>query len=227
MLGDVSEYVQERKGFWHEPDGISTNEAIALEAWAKSAHDVLEEVAAVYHDVVSEASFAERIQWASGIHTTRPPERWLRKLLAPLAVVHHQHGHPPLTALIVDDRGWVGERYEDLLRAVEELPIIDASARERHAARARLACYQWAGSAPEGGGYPAEVTTGRARSARAPRTSAPRTPGVPGAARAAKAPTQPKEPAAPKRVAASDRPINVCPRCFMAVPATGLCDNCD
>jgi len=221
MLGLVSEYVQERKGFWHEPDGTSTNEAIALEAWAKSAHDVLEEVAAVYHDVVSEETFAERIQWASGIHTTRPPERWLRKLLAPLAVVHHQHGHPPLTALVVDQRGWVGERYEDLLRAVDELPIVDASARERHAARARLACYQWAGSAPEGGGYPAEVPTGRARSSR---SSSPRATGAP---RAPRAPRAPKQPAAPKRVAASDRPVTVCPRCFMAVPATGLCDNCD
>ena len=33
---------------------------------------------------------------------------------------------------------------------------------------------------------------------------------------------------APKspRVAASDRPVNVCPTCYMAIPATGVCDNC-
>ncbi|MGA8258253.1 MAG: hypothetical protein WB767_16920 [Nocardioides sp.] len=217
----MSEYQQERKGFWYEPEGTSTNEAIALDTWARVAHDVLEEVAAVYHDVVTEAAFAERIQWASGIHTTRPPDRWLRKLLAPLAVVHHQHGHPPLTALVVDARGWVGERYEDLLLAVDARPIVDPKAREQHAARARLECYQWAGSAPEGGGFPAEVPTGRVRTARA---SSPRTPRAPGAPRAAK---EPKTPAAPKRVAASDKPITVCPRCFMAMPATGLCDNCD
>ncbi|MDZ5662695.1 hypothetical protein HN031_13170 [Nocardioides sp. zg-1308] len=29
------------------------------------------------------------------------------------------------------------------------------------------------------------------------------------------------------RVAASDRPVNLCPRCFIALPATGICDQCD
>jgi hypothetical protein len=31
----------------------------------------------------------------------------------------------------------------------------------------------------------------------------------------------------PGRVAASDKPVNLCPRCFIALPATGICDNCD
>jgi hypothetical protein len=31
----------------------------------------------------------------------------------------------------------------------------------------------------------------------------------------------------PTRVAASDRPVNLCPRCVLALPATGICDNCD
>lgn len=29
------------------------------------------------------------------------------------------------------------------------------------------------------------------------------------------------------RVAATDRPVNLCPRCFIAMPATGICDTCD
>jgi hypothetical protein len=28
-------------------------------------------------------------------------------------------------------------------------------------------------------------------------------------------------------VAKTDRPVAVCPTCFMALPATGVCDNCD
>ena len=32
---------------------------------------------------------------------------------------------------------------------------------------------------------------------------------------------------APRAPAKSDRPISTCPRCFMALPATGICDNCD
>jgi hypothetical protein len=31
----------------------------------------------------------------------------------------------------------------------------------------------------------------------------------------------------PRAPAKSDRPVATCPRCFMALPATGLCDNCD
>jgi len=31
----------------------------------------------------------------------------------------------------------------------------------------------------------------------------------------------------PTRVAASDRPVNLCPRCYIALPATGICDQCD
>lgn len=30
----------------------------------------------------------------------------------------------------------------------------------------------------------------------------------------------------PTRVAASDRPVKLCPTCFLALPATGICDNC-
>ena len=31
----------------------------------------------------------------------------------------------------------------------------------------------------------------------------------------------------PTRVAATDKPVNLCPRCFIALPATGICDTCD
>lgn len=31
----------------------------------------------------------------------------------------------------------------------------------------------------------------------------------------------------PTRTAASDRPDTLCPRCYIAVPASGVCDNCD
>lgn len=31
----------------------------------------------------------------------------------------------------------------------------------------------------------------------------------------------------PTRTAASDRPVKLCPTCYLALPATGVCDNCD
>lgn len=220
MLGDVSEYQQERKGFWYEPEGRGTSEAIALETWARVAHDVLEETATAYHRTITEADLAERLMAGTGIRTSRPHDKWLTKVLTPLAYLHHRDDYPPLTALVVDERGWVGERYDDVLRAAEQLPILVPAAREKHASAARLECYQWAGSAPEDGGFPAVVpsSTGRVRAPRA--AAAPRTP------RATKPPPEPKV-VAPKKIADSDRVFNVCPTCFMAIPATGLCDNCD
>jgi hypothetical protein len=52
------------------------------------------------------------------------------------------------------------------------------------------------------------------------RSSAPRT----GTTRAASARTPST---ARPRASATDRPVNLCPRCYIAVPATGICDTCD
>lgn len=59
--------------------------------------------------------------------------------------------------------------------------------------------------------------------AKAPRPSQARTrPGSSRSSTRAAAPSTPRP-----RVAASDKPDVLCPRCFIAVPATGICDNCD
>lgn len=55
-------------------------------------------------------------------------------------------------------------------------------------------------------------------STRVPGTRAPRTRST--SPRAASTPR-------PSRVAATDKPVNLCPRCFIALPATGVCDTCD
>ncbi|GAB3029656.1 hypothetical protein GCM10011376_14130 [Nocardioides flavus (ex Wang et al. 2016)] len=59
---------------------------------------------------------------------------------------------------------------------------------------------------------------------RVPGTRA-RTPRTPSSARAAstRATSTPRS----SRVAASDKPVTLCPRCFIALPATGVCDTCD
>ena len=218
MLGSVAQ----RQGFWREPSGTPTSEAIALEAWVREAYAVLGEVATSYHAVITGDDLGERVQQASEIRTSRPPAQWLGKVLLPVAHLCRRHGEPPLTALVVDAHsGWVGEAYDDVLRVDERLPIADPLKREAHAAQARLECYRWAGSAPADGGEPAPVPEPagrRSRAQRPPRAAAgPRTP------RVAKPPAPPAKP----RIAASDRPVTVCDRCFMALPATGLCDNCD
>jgi hypothetical protein len=62
---------------------------------------------------------------------------------------------------------------------------------------------------------PPGASTARTPGSRASTPRASRTPG----ARA----TTTRSP----RVAASDRPDKLCPRCFIALPATGICDQCD
>ena len=212
-----------RQGFWREPSGTPTSEAIALEAWVKETYDVLGTVAFDYHAVLTTTDLAERVQEASGIRTSRPETAWLAKVLLPVAHLCRRNGEPPLTALVVDPRTrWVGEAYDDVLRVDERLPILEPVKREAHASAARLECYRWAGSVPAGGGEPAAVP--ELPSKRAPRT--PRPAGASGAAGTPRVAAAPK-PVVKARIAASDRPIIVCQRCFMAVPATGLCDNCD
>lgn len=216
----------DRQGFWREPSGTPTSEAIALEAWVGETYAALVQVAGDYHAVIRTSDLAERVQVSSGIRTSRPDTAWLAKVLLPVAHLCRRNNEPSLTALVVDARsGWVGDAYDDVMRVAEQLPILDPLKREAHAAAARLECYRWAGSAPADGGVVAAVS--QRTGTRAPRTSrvaaAAGTPRKPRPDTAAKQAT----PAAKPRIAASDRPVNVCPRCFMAIPATGVCDNCD
>ncbi|MCD4534085.1 hypothetical protein LRP67_08340 [Nocardioides sp. cx-169] len=210
----------QRQGFWREPSGTPTSEAIALEAWVREAYGVLVQTAGEYRAVITTTDLGERVQEASGIRTSRPATQWLAKVLIPVAHLCRHEGVPPLPALVVDPHsGWVGEAYDDVLRVDERLPIADPLKREAHASAARLECYRWAGSAPaDAEPAPVPEPVGRRR---------PRAPAAAGAARtpraAAKSPAAPAKP----RIAATDRPVAVCDRCFMALPATGVCDNCD
>ena len=59
-----------------------------------------------------------------------------------------------------------------------------------------------------------------------PGASKTRTPGT--RASAPRASARAASPSTPRpRVAASDRPDVLCPRCWIALPATGICDQCD
>ncbi|MCW2854358.1 MAG: hypothetical protein JWM84_4022 [Nocardioides sp.] len=212
----------QRQGFWREPSGTPTSEAIALEAWVREAYGVLVEVAGEYRAVITTTDLGERVQEASDIRTSRPVTQWLAKVLVPVAHLCRHEGMPPLPALVVDPHTrWVGEAYDDVLRVDDRPPILDPHKREAHASAARLECYRWAGSAPADA-VPAPVPepVGRRRTRPASASGAsgpPRTP------RVAKPPAPPAKP----RIAAADRPVTVCQRCFMALPATGVCDNCD
>ena len=44
--------------------------------------------------------------------------------------------------------------------------------------------------------------------------------------KAPRAPRAPRAPKTPARPVKADPVVAVCPTCFMAIPATGVCDNC-
>ncbi len=214
----------ERKGFWREPDGQPTTRALAFEAWVIEAHGILRDAAHEYHAVVRDDHLAEWVQERSSIRTSRPHRQWMPQLLNPVIQLCEHHEEPPLVALVVTEKdGRVGEWFDEVRRVRGFGPIEPTLERERYASRARLECYQWAGVAPEDGGEPAPV--GPVRRTRAPKAPNATT-GTSAGATTKRTPAPKAEPK-PGRIAASDRPINVCPRCFMAIPATGLCDNCD
>ena len=206
-----------RRGYWHGSSGEPTSRAIALKAWALRAHELLRNVPNGYHATVGRDDLARRLMEDTDIHTEQPIGVWLDAALAPVAHVCARSGEPPLVALVVDKRtGYVGELYDEVLRATEQRPIEDVRARELHAARARQECYVWAGSAPEDGGEPAALRSARqpARATGSGTRTTTRT--------AAPKPAPVKAPPTP-----AERPAALCPRCFLALPATGICDNCD
>ena len=206
----------ERRGFWREPGGEPTSRTIAFEAWALAAREILTETAQTYHATISDTDLAEAVQARTNIRTSQ--RNWLGTVLLPVIHLCHREGEPPLTSLVLQSRdGMVGDGYDEVLRVEELRPITEPDKREHHAAVSRLECYRWAGSAPADGGEPRLPTPTAAR--RRPSTRATST-------RATSTGTATKKPATTKRVAMSDRPIAVCPTCFMALPATGICDDC-
>jgi hypothetical protein len=168
------------------------------DVWAATAYDILVEVAGRYHAVIEYSELGEEVQRRSGVTTRMAIRNWIGGVLE--IVVHRcvREGIPPLTALVVrKNTGLVGEGYDAVLR-VEGIPLLeDAMQRENHAAQARLECYRWAKAA--------DLPPDGGAPALAPNLAAS---------------------VERQRKAHSHRPDRVCPHCHMAVPATGVCDNC-
>lgn len=170
----------------------------AEEYWVPEAHRILTRVAATYQALIEYGELAAEVQESTGVFTRRQVRSWIGPVLAQVAHRNHENDEPPLTALVVHKSdGSVGVGYDEVLRLSGATEISDPVLREKHAAKARLACYGWGGAKlPADGGRPAlsprwEQIQVRLRKER----------------RAAEQP-------------------NICATCFMAIPPTGVCDNC-
>lgn len=179
-----------------QPQPISSGEA--EDAWAEHARHILAEVAGTYHRLIDHTDLAVGVQEASGIHTSTNAHYWIGRVLNQVAAVNAVKGEPALTSLVVHRvQGTVGDDYDEVLRLAGVPAITDPTEREKHAAAARMDCYRWAGATmPAGGGNPALSPKLAQRITRE------------------------------RKRAREEAPPTVCPTCFMAVPPTGVCDNC-
>ena len=131
---------------------------------------------------------------------------WLGEVLGRVALDSAHREEPLLVSLCVDGDGRVGDGYAvAVLAAYGERPDNPNA----HAAKEQLECYRFfdAVGLPADGGTvaPPKVVATRTTTRRAATPKAP----------AAKRPTKP-----------ADRPPAICPTCYMALPATGICDYC-
>lgn len=178
------------------PETVAQDDAET--AMAEAAHPVLTAVAGSYHGLITHTELALRLKSITGLNTKSNPNLWMSRVLAKAAALDLEAGRPPLTALVVDKTdGTVGAPYVELLELRGSKPIADELTREKHAAAARMDCYRWAGaSMPAGGGNPGL----------SPRYDMVVT--------------------RDRRKARQEAEPTVCPTCFMAIPPTGVCDNC-
>ncbi|MGO4597483.1 hypothetical protein [Terrabacter sp. 2RAF25] len=182
---------------------------VAHPYWAKHAYEVLVETAGRYDAVITYSELAEEVQARSSMRTRAEMRNWIGGLLADLAKVNHVRGEPPLTSLVVHKQdGRVGSGYDAALRLTGQPPIEDPVERETHAAAARLECYRHWGADVPADAHPTVHTRTREVRERSPRTPAT----------ASRATT---------RAAAEERRGAVCPTCFMEMPLSGVCPNCE
>lgn len=174
----------------------------------RAAHQELLATAARPNGAIDTATLARAIQKRSGIRISQSSTKWLGPLLAKVARYNQAHGEPLLPAFVVRRDGTVGQGFDELM--LQAGVVLDGD-RESFAAQQRALAHQkWAGAA-----VPSAASTG-------PRTTTVAVPKTAKAAGVKKAAPAPKRPAKPEPLQG-----NICPRCFMQMSLTGVCDNCD
>ncbi|WP_260439987.1 hypothetical protein [Humibacillus xanthopallidus] len=172
---------------------------VAQPYWAKHAYEVLVETAGRYNAVITYSELAEEVQRRSKLYTRSAMRNWIGGLLADIVKVNHVRSEPPLTSLVVHkDDGQVGAGYDEVLRVSGQPPIHDQLERETHAAASRLECYRHWGADVPGDARPTLTPRMRESRERSPRAATPEV-----------------------------RRGSICPTCFMEMPLSGVCINCE
>jgi hypothetical protein len=204
LAGDDPEAVVPVTGTWQETSDVGAE--ASREAWAAAAREALLEAARRYRATVTAKELAIEAQRRSGIRTKQQMHYWLGEVLGRVALGSAEREEPLLVALCVDEEGRVGDGYAVAVRAAYGERPEHPNA---HAAKERLECYRFFDAV----GLPADGGTVESPKPVVVRTTARRT-------------SAPRAPAAKKATKPADRPPAICPTCFTALPATGICDYC-
>ena len=204
LAGDDPEAVVPVTGEWRETSEVGPD--VTRDAWAAAARERLLEAARRYRATVPPQELAIEVQRRSGIRTRQLWHHWIDEVIGRVALESARLDEPLIVSLCADDAGRVTDGYPVAVRAVTGERPEHPNA---HAAKERLECYRYfeAVGLPADGGSVAPAATVSAPKAAAKRAPS-RTPAV-------KRPTKP-----------ADRPPEICPTCFMAIPRSGVCDNC-
>jgi hypothetical protein len=195
-------------------DGTTVDAKVALDAWSRAARPVLVQVARRYGALMTPTDLAEEVQALSGIRTREPAAGWIDDVLDAVGNECGARGEPLLSAFCVGSDGRIGQRYAAIVAALDGTRPIDI---EMHAATQRVEAHRYHGATlPVDGGQPVLPPQLAEQRASASKSSATRT-------RTAR----PKAPATPRKHKNPEIIRKVCPTCFLQLPATGRCDNCD
>ena len=184
---------------------ISDSSAVAfpdaVDAWARAAPKILTDRARTYGATIGYGDLARALFARSGIATRSLLHTWIGDVLARVADICADPSNdlPPLDALVIREADrTVGAGYADAVARTTGTRPADP---EQHAADARLACYRaLARDLPADGGHATQIAT-------------------------TKAPARRRAPAAPATPPPPPPPL--CPTCYMQLPSSGQCDNCD
>lgn len=184
-------------GYWREPEGIAVPAHEAEQLWATHALDVLRDVAARFGELVDYAELSAQVQERSQVHTRVPAMTWIGGVLRRVMQATRAAGEPPLSVLAIPKRG---------------------DSAEAAWSTARMQCYRrYCTDIPED--LPVLRATGAGSTSGSPSPTGPA-----GRTRSGSGTTRAR--AATRPASRQDAPPALCPHCFLALPATGVCDNC-
>lgn len=191
--------MSDTRSWWRETDESPVTRHEAEQEWAAAAQVILRRVATSYHGLIRYGELGAEVQAATGIRTRVQVHHWIGTVLGLVLHENRRLGEPAFTALVVrKDNDMVGEGYDEVLRVAGLPAAATEEERENHAAAARFECYRYAGAIlPKDGGRPALAPRLGERFARE------------------------------RRARQKEALPAICPACFMALPASKICDTCD